>query len=318
VTLNQLRAFLAAARTGSFTAAAQEMQVSQAAVSELVRRLEQEHDVSLFQRGRRALVLTAAGQELVPHAEQSITAADNASRALHSVQSLSGGVATFGVLRNADYYLLSGLVARFHKAHPNVRTRMVGLNSVQVANEVAAGTLEAGLVVLPVATDGLIVTPLVRDEVLFVSQNPDRLTAPMTVERLAQIRLVLYDAHSGWQDPTRRQIAERAALAGLKLQPWIEVEHVETALNLVATGAGDTFTSRAVTASTACPAGLGVVPFDPPIYDTIALIRRENRPLSPATREIALLAQQMLHASDRVEDLPGMADDWLSVRGSAR
>jgi DNA-binding transcriptional LysR family regulator len=314
VTLNQLRAFLAAARTGSFTAAAAEIQLSQAAVSELVRRLEQEHDVTLFQRGRRTLVLTDAGQELVPHAEQSVAAADDASRALRSVQSLRGGVATFGVLRNADYYLLSGLVARFHAAHPHVRTRMVGLNSVQVAGEVAAGTLEAGLVVLPVATEGLIVTPLVRDEVIFVSSDPARVAAPMTVERLAEMRLILYDAHSGWHDPTRRQIAERAALAGLKLQPWIEVEHVETALNLVAAGAGDTFTSRAVAASPGCPPGLGSVAFDPPIYDTIALVRRENRPLSPATREIALLAQQMLHESDRVEDLPGMADDWLSGR----
>jgi DNA-binding transcriptional LysR family regulator len=309
VTLNQLRAVLAAARAGSFTAAAQELRLSQAAVSELVRRLEQEHDVTLFQRGRRTLVLTAAGQELIPYAEQAVAAADDASRALRSVKSLHGGVATFGVLRNADYYLLSELVSRFHAAHPHVRARMVGLNSVQVASEVAAGTLEAGLVVLPVAADGLIVTPLVRDEVVFVSASAERVAEPMTVERLARTKLILYDAYSGWRDPTRHQLAERAALAGLTLQPWIEVEHVETALHLVASGAGDTFTSRAVVAGPACPPGLGVTAFDPPIYDTIALIRRENRPLSPATREIARLAQQMLEESDRVEALPGPEDE---------
>ena len=315
MTLNQLRAVLAAARSGSFTAAAKELRLSQAAISELVRRLEQEHDVVLFQRGRRTLVLTAAGQELIPYAEQAVAAADDAARALRSVQSLSGGVATFGVLRNADYYLLSGLVARFHEAHPLVRTRMVGLNSVQVAAEVAAGTLEAGLVVLPVDTEGLIATPLVRDEVVFVTSRAEQAAAPMTVERLAQTPLILYDAHAGWRDPTRHQIAERAALAGLTLEPWIEVEHVETALNLVATGAGATFTSRAVVASPGCPPGLAVAAFDPPIYDTIALVRRENRPLSPATREIALLAQQMLRESDRVEVLPPAADDWLAAPG---
>jgi DNA-binding transcriptional LysR family regulator len=290
------------------------MQISQAAVSELVRRLEDEHRVALFNRGRRTLVLTAAGQELVPHAEQSVAAAENGARALRSVQSLSGGVATFGVLRNADYYLLSGLVSSFHAEHPNVRTRMVGLNSVQVAGEVAAGTLEAGLVVLPIEDDGLIVTPLARDEVVFASADPGRLCEPMTVERLATTRLILYDAHSGWRDPTRRQVAERAALAGVKLQPWIEVEHVETALNLVASGAGDTFTSRAVATSSACPAQVGTVAFEQPIYDTIALIRRENRPLSAATREIARLAQQMLRASDRVESVSAGEGDWLSAR----
>ena len=190
---------------------------------------------------------------------------------------------------------------------------MVGLNSVQVAGEVAAGTLEAGLVVLPIDDDGLIVTPLARDEVVFASADPARLQSPMTVQRLADTRLILYDAHSGWRDPTRRQIAERAASAGVKLEPWIEVEHVETALNLVANGAGDTFTSRAVASSSACPAGVGIVAFDQPIYDTIALIRRENRPLSPATREIARLAQQMLRASDRVQAI-ARRDPRLVVR----
>lgn len=300
MTLNQLRAFLAAVRTESFTAAAAEMAISQASVSELVRRLEEEHEVVLFQRGRRTLVLTAAGSELLPHAEQAVAAADNGVRALRSVQSLTGGVATFGVLRNADYYLLSGLVAQFLAAHPNVRTRMVGLNSLQVAHAVAEGSLEAGLVVLPVDDEGLIVTPLARDEVVFASADPSRLVAPMTVQRLAGTRLILYDAHSGWRDPTRRQLAERAAVAGTRLEPWIEVEHVETALNLVANGAGDTFTSRAVASSPACPPGIGLVAFDPPMYDTIALVQRVNRPLSPATREIARLARQMLRSSERV------------------
>lgn len=303
MTLNQLRAFLAAVRTESFTAAAAEMQISQASVSELVRRLEQEHDVTLFHRGRRTLVVTAAGQELVPYAEQAVTAAENAAHALRSVQSLEGGVATFGVLRNAEYYLLSGLVAEFHEAHPGVRKRLVGLNSVQVAAAVQAGTLEAGLVVLPIDDEGLTITPLARDEVVFASADPARLQEPMTIEALAETRLILYDANSGWADPTRRQVAERAHLVGVKLDAWIEVEHLETALNLVARGAGDTFISRAVADSPACPDGVGVVAFAEPMYDTIAFIRREARPLSPATREIARLARRMLRDSDRVTNV---------------
>lgn len=300
MTLNQLRAFLAAVRTESFTSAAGELGVSQASVSELIRRLEEEHAVTLFTRGRRRLVLTAAGQELVPFAEQAVTAADRGSQALRSVQSLHGGVATFGVLRNAEYYLLSGLVAQFHDAHPGVRVRLVGLNSVQVAAAVADGSLEAGLVVLPIDDEGLVVTPLARDEVVYASAAPDRLREPMTIEGLSRARLILYDAHAGWKDPTRRQIADRAHLAGVKLDPWIEVEHVETALNLVARGAGDTFISRAVAASPACPGGVGTVAFAQPIYDTVAFIRRASRPLSPATREIARLARDMLRASDHV------------------
>jgi len=299
VTLNQLRAVLAAARTGSFTAAAAELGLAQASVSELIRRLEEEHGTQVFVRGPRELTLTAAGTELLVYAEQAVAAADGAALALRSVHALEGGLATFGVLRNADYYLLSDLVEQFHSRYPGVRVRLVGLNSVDVAAAVREGKLEAGLVVLPIDDTGLRVTTLMRDEVVYASAHPELPPEPVTIERLAAARLILYDAHTGWADPTRRQLLDRARLAGLKLEPWIEVEHVEAALNLVARGVGDTFLSRAVARSQACPPGIRTVAFAEPVYDTIALIRRESRPLSPATREIARLARQMLSSGAR-------------------
>jgi DNA-binding transcriptional LysR family regulator len=297
VTLTQLRAFLETARRGSFTAAGATLEISQASVSELIRRLEDEHGVQLFIRGRRRLVLTAAGQELLGHAETAVSAADNAVRALESVHGLSGGVATFGVLRNADYYLLSGLVQQFHKMHPNVRVRLVGLNSVDVAAAVADGELEAGLVVLPIDADELQVTPWSSDEVVYVSADRSRTTRPVSIEAVAAGPLVLYDAHAGWRDPTRRQLADRANLAGVKIDPWIEVEHVETALNLVSRGIGDTIASRAVLASHARSLRLSSAVLDPPLFDTIAFVRRASVPLSPATREIARLARGMLRGN---------------------
>lgn len=293
-TLNQLRAFLLSARAGTFTAAASEMGTTQASVSELVRRLEAEHRLDLFVRGSRKLVLTAAGHELLPHASHSVEAADIGADALRSLRSLGGGVATFGLLRNANYYLLSGLVEPFLERHPQVRVRLLGLNSVGVAAAVAAGELEAGLVVLPIDDTGLRVTPLMRDEVLFATSAPERAAAPATIEDLAATRLVLYDAHVGWQDPTRRQLSERAQLRGLKLEPWVEVEHVESALSLVSRGVGDTIICRAVADSAACPGNIHVVPFAEPLYDTIALIQRDNGPLSPATAELTQSARQML------------------------
>jgi DNA-binding transcriptional LysR family regulator len=298
VTLTQLRAFAESARHGSFTAAGRVLGMSQASVSELIRRMEDEHGVQLFIRGRRRLVLTAAGHELLVHAEAAITAADNASRALRSVQALRGGVATFGVLRNADYYLLSDLVQTFNEAYPSVRVRLIGLNSADVASAVADGDLEAGIVVLPIDAEGLRVTPWARDEVLYASSDPARTAQPVDITALSAARLVLYDAHAGWRDPTRRQLADRAHVAGAVIEPWIEVEQVETALNLVARGVGDTVVSRAVLASHGRPGGLHTAPLDPPLYDTIAFIRREAVPLSSATQELARLARAMLREND--------------------
>ena len=293
MSLSQLRAFLTAARAGSFTAAAAELGVAQASVSELIRRLEEDYAITLFRRGRR-LALTPAGIELLPFAERSVSAAESGAQALRALGSLGGGVATFGVLRNADHYRLSDLIHVFHERHPHVRIRLVGVNSVEVAAAVAAGDIDAGIVVLPVEDEGLSITPLLRDEVLYASADPERVAQRMTVERLASAPLILYDAHYGWSDPTRHQLAVRAQLAGVRLEPIIEVEHVELALDLVARGAGDTIVAGAVAASRVCPPGVYTVGFTEPLWDTVALIQREAATLPPATQEIARLAREML------------------------
>ncbi|WP_367046849.1 LysR family transcriptional regulator [Streptomyces sp. Je 1-332] len=294
MTLNQLRAFVEAERLGSFTAAAQAMDIAQASASELVRRLETELEAELFLRGSRTLTLTAAGRELLPYAQEALAAADSGTRAVHSLGSLGGGTATFGVLRNADYYLLSNLVQMFHARYPAVRVRLVGQNSAETALAVATGQIEAGLVILPIDDDGLAITPLMRDEVFYVSASAERTREPVSIEAFAGAPLVLYDAHYGWADPTRRQLAERAQLAGARIDPLIELEHVEAALKLAAAGVGDTIASRAVIASPSFPAGLHTAPFSEPLYDTIALVRRRGHPLSRATRELARLAEDTI------------------------
>ncbi|WJL94911.1 LysR family transcriptional regulator [Microbacterium sp. ET2] len=296
MTLTQLKAFLAALERGSFTAAAIELESTQASVSELVARLERELGLKLFTRGPRRLVPTSAALELREHAVQAVTAITNGVDAIQALVSLEGGTCTFGVLRNAAYYDLSDLVQRFHMRHPHVKVRLVGLNSSLVAESVAGGEIEAGLVVLPVTDEGLEVKPLFRDEVVYVSaqRHPDQ--GPVSIEEVARAKLVLYDAYAGWNDPTRRQLLERARLRGLTIEPAIEVEHVETALNLVATGAADTMVCRTIAEGATFPEGVHVTPFAEPMYDTIALVWREGTYLSPATRRLAELAETTMLA----------------------
>lgn len=301
MTITQLRAFLLAATFGSFTAAAVELGTTQPTVSELVRKLEVESGMSLFVRAGRRLVLTSAGSELLPWARRVVDGVDGAEQSLQALRGLTGGVATFGVLRNASYYFLSDLAVRFHTERPGVRTRLVGQNSVEVADGVRSGELEAGLAVLPIDDSGLSVTPLLRDEVLWASADPARTRAPMTLDSIGAAPLILYDAHYGWNDPTRRQLAERAQLAGVRLDPMIEVENIESALELVARGMGDTILSRAVSRSAAFPPGVFTTPFAEPLHDTIALVVRENATLSPATAELVRLATEMVLTSQHRE-----------------
>lgn len=293
MTLIQLRAFLVSARRGSFTAAAEELGTTQPTISELVRKLEVECGLALFVRGGRRLGLTAAGEELLPWAQRTVDGADGGAYALQSLRGVTGGTASIGVLKNAAYYFLPELIERFRRDHPGVRLRVVGQNSAEVAAGVRSGTLEAGLVVLPIDDEGLEVTTLLQDEVLWVGRDP-REEKAMTIEAVAESPFIVYDAHYGWTDPTRRQLAERAQAAGVRLQPVIEVEMVAPALELAQRGVGETLVSGAVAASPTFPCELHTTPFEPPLFDTIAVITRQNSTLTPATAELVRVAAEMV------------------------
>lgn len=297
MTLTQIAAFVAAARAGTFTAAALELKMSQPAISDLVRRLEDEVGASLFSRGARELHLTAAGEQLLPHAQSAIDSVQAGSDAVKALRDLDGGTATFGLLRNADLYLQDGLVRRFHDRHPHVRIRLVGQNSAETGEDVRRGRLEAGLVVLPIeGSDELDVLPLVRDQIMYVSADPTHVTAPPSTADLCRRRMVLYDAHFSTSDPMRRQLADRAQLAGLHLSPIIEVEYLAPAIELVVAGLGDTLVPGAAVARLASTKGLYATPLAEPLFDVVALIRRRGYSLSPATREFARLAHEILVA----------------------
>src|SRR5215218_3474362 len=246
MTLQQFRYFLAAAEHGSFSAAAEALLMAQPSLSDQVRRLEAELGVSLFTRAGRRLALTEAGRMLRPEAEKTLAAADEAAASVREVRDLNGGTATFGTFGSAHHYLLGGLVQDFRKRYPTVRVRVVGQNSVEVADAVRDGRLEAGLIALPIEDHGLEVRPSIREENHYVSADPERVRAPKTIEEVAAAPLILYDARWGAVDPMRRQLVERAQQAGVRIEPDIEVEYLTAALDLAARGLGDTIADPGV------------------------------------------------------------------------
>ena len=117
----------------------------------------------------------------------------------------------------------------------------------------------------------------------------------MTVQRLADAPLILSEASWGTEDPTRRQLRELAQRAGVTIEPQIDVEDVEVALELVARGLGDTIAPRGMLRRLA-PRSVGWVPFAEPIYETFAFTWRRGAQLSPATREFVTFAERRLDA----------------------
>ena len=296
MTLQQLQYFLTAYASGSFSGAADELHMAQPSLSEQVRRLEAELGLELFTRVGRGLVPTEAGEALRPHAEQTLAAAEAARDSVVAVRELRGGLASFGAWGTARYYPGTDIVADFRRRHPEVRVRLLGQNSSEVVEAVREGELEAGMVALPVDDRGLDVRPIMRDEVVYASIDPAHVRRTMTIAGLARAPLILADASYGNEDPTRRQLAELAQRAGTAVEPQIEVEDVEAALDLAARGMGDTLVARGVLLALGrrLSSKLGWVPMEPPLYDTFAFVSRRGRRLSPASREFLRLAEARL------------------------
>src|SRR5215213_7527263 len=296
MTLQQLRYFLTAAEKGSFSAAAEALLMAQPSLSDQIRRLEAELGVALFTRAGRRLVLTEAGKILRPHAERTLAEAEEAVESVKEVRTLKGGTVSFGTFGSAHHYLLGGLVQDFRRRYPDVRVRVVGQNSVEVADAVRDGALEAGLIALPIDDRGLEVRLSIREENHYVSASPQRTAEPKTIEDLAAAPLILYDARWGAVDPLRRQLAERAQRAGVRLEPQIEVEYLTAALDLAARGLGDTISVPSVLETRGYAGALQSVALDPPLYDSFAFITRRSARLSPASRAFLALAERRVAA----------------------
>jgi DNA-binding transcriptional LysR family regulator len=286
LSLQQIRCFCAALELGSFTAAAETLRVSQPAVAEQIRKLEQALGSDLFVRGGRGVVPTDAGRAFAEHATLSLRAVEDAAESVGELTALRSGAVALGIFGEPSAWRVDEFVTAFLRRHPDVSVRLVGPNSSAIAERVRRGELEAGVVALPIDDDKLEVRPLVRDEVLYVSASPERIRRPATIEQLAATPLVFYDAESADNDPIRRQLAERAQALGIHLRPRVEVELKDIALRLVAAGIGDTYLPSAYTRAPYYPQGLSSSSFSPALYDTLAIVTRPGARLSPGVREL--------------------------------
>ncbi len=296
MTLQQLRYLIAAFEHGSFSAAAESLYLSQPSLSEQVRRLEDELGVELFHRVGRGLVPTVAGITLRDHAVTVLASVEEARASVSAVRELRGGTATFGTWGTARYYPGTEIVADFRARYPGVRVRIVGQNSTEVVSMVRSGELEAGMIALPIDDRGLDVRPVMDDELVLASAHPEHLRAPVTIEDVATFPLVLSESTWGAEDPTRRQLVEQAQRAGVDVDPEIDVEDIEAALELVALGHGATIVARGMLHGLGdrVPDNLGWVPFVEPFYDTFAFIHRRGGRLSPASQAFLELAEERL------------------------
>lgn len=283
-TLSQLEYFLATLKYGSFTAAADALGVSQPAVAEQIARLERVVGQSLFVRKTRGVTATRSAREFEPLARAVVDAASEVSTWITPADSSGESSVAIGTFASPHHYGLVELIAKFVESNPGSRLRVEGRNSSATADAVRAGELDAALVALPIDETGLDVRPIFRSEVFYVSADKTHTAKPVTIEDVCNRGFILYEASSHRQDPTQLQLEARAQARGLRIRPLVEVEVVETALDLAKRGIGDTYVAQILVPS--LDPKLHIASFDPELIDTFALITRAGAKLAKPINDL--------------------------------
>jgi LysR family hydrogen peroxide-inducible transcriptional activator len=237
-TLRQLEYLVAVAEALSFRAAAAACHVSQPALSEQIRLLEEQLGVRLLERDSQRVALTAAGEHVLERARAVLGDVDSlVDAALGAGGPLSGPLA-LGAIPTVAPYVLPGLVAATRRAHPKLRLVLREAQTPALLEELRAGRIDAALLALPVSGAGLASVPLFDDPFLLAVPRGHRL-AGKTPARLSDLRraevLLLEDGHC-----LRDQALALCGEAGAEEAGDVRATSLRTLTRLVAAGLGVT------------------------------------------------------------------------------
>lgn len=195
----RLKVFITAARTLSFTRTAEQLFISQPAVSKHIGELESQYKVQLFARRGSRLELTGAGETLLSCAER---LADDYRRMQYEMSlctSVPVGELRLGASTTIAQYLLPPILARFTTRFPGVRVAMMSGNSDQVEQTLGGHGIDLGMVESLSRRQGLHYTVFAPDELVLVARTggPYARTESITTDELREIPLVLREGGSG-------------------------------------------------------------------------------------------------------------------------
>jgi DNA-binding transcriptional LysR family regulator len=178
-----LRTFVVVSERRNFTVAAEELFLTQSAVSQQIRALEAELGVSLFTRSRTHTDLTAAGRSLLPRAQQIMAAADEIKAHFTVDRSFVGSLKIVAATV-ASSYLYVGLYERFARSHPNIALQIAtGLGSEGAIGRIVSGEADVAFVQLPAPTSTLQCDVLGETDIVAVANRETIVSADVRSAR---------------------------------------------------------------------------------------------------------------------------------------
>jgi DNA-binding transcriptional LysR family regulator len=292
VSLQQLRALAAVAETGSFTLAAETLQLTQPAISHLVKRMEEELGQPLVVRGRR-IQLTSAGQVMVETAVRALRLIDESVDACRSQSQLREGRVVLAVGHLTAGALLPPMLGRFSQKHPTLATTLLDSTAEQMISRLLSQEADLGFGSdIGQKHSELATEPLFTERMaLFVREDhPLAQRVVVDARHLEALPFIHVNPDANVWRSVSRQLSSMA-----NVYPHV-VHHVSmlsTAFGLIQAGAGVALLPRYV--EVLMPGNLRAVAVTrPPLEYPVVAVRLAKHPLSPAALAFLAMARQYM------------------------
>lgn len=284
VTLRQLRAFVAVAEVHHFTRAADKLHLSQSTVSTLVRELEENLGLRLFDRHTRMLRLTQAGSEILPLARKALADLDSVIGSSSQLKTLGKGRVSVAASSLQAALMLPHLLREYVVQHPGVTINLYDVTQYEVLEMVRAGEVDFGIGTESGSRHDLVARPLTHDAFMAVMPPDHPLARKRDVTWRDLQDAALIGPRQG--NPLREQLDYTLAAEGITLNNVFELSVPLTILGMVESGMG----IGILTSTGARLAGaMGLVAkriSAPVIKREISLLLHAERSLSPAAQNL--------------------------------
>lgn len=278
--VNKYEAFLLSVELGSITRAAENLGVTQSAVSHMISSLEAELGFALLRRGRGGAVPTAEGQSVTPAIRGILTARERLDQMASAIRGLDSGTVRIGTFTSVGVHWLPGIIAEFQADYPSVELKLMSGDYHDVEQWLADGSADIGFVPLPTRLGGEVI-PLRADRLLAVipANHPLADAAAFPVAELER------ESFIGLLETSDRDA--RGALAAAGVSPHIKYKTKDdyAVIAMIERGLGVSIMPELLLRS--CSERVRCLELDPPASRTIGLCMPDAERAGPATRRFA-------------------------------
>lgn len=279
----------------SFSKAAQLNSITQSAVSQQIRAMEERFRVPLIERSNKRFALTREGQALYDTSKQIIFHFDSLQHQLEEMRNVVSGTIRVSTVYSVGLHELPPYLKSFLREFPNVLVHIEYRRSNQVYDEVIEGTSDMGLVAFPMQKKTIKVEPFRKDRLVVICnpQHPFAKKTEILVTDLAKEKIVGFEPDI----PTRKAVDKIFRDSGLDLKPIMEFDNIETVKRAVEIDAGISVVPRATVEQEVRNGTLAAVEFKgQPYFRPLGIIYKSGRVLSPAMKRFLKTLHEPLEA----------------------